>query len=71
MTIISVSDESLEEREMDTLFYLIILVLDIWAIYNIFKSSAEMMMKVIWTLVVLVLPIIGLIIWYFKGPKGA
>jgi hypothetical protein len=54
---------------METLLYLLILAADIWAIYNIVKSSAEMPMKIVWCLVVLILPVIGLIIWYFAGPK--
>jgi len=27
--------------------------------------------KVLWILLVLILPLIGLIIWYFAGPKSA
>ncbi len=56
---------------MENLLYLIILIADIWAIYSIIKSGAEMPMKIVWSLVVFLLPIIGLAIWYFAGPKGA
>jgi len=48
---------------------LVILVLDIWAIINIFQSSSTTGKKVLWTLVILIFPLIGLIIWYFAGPK--
>ncbi len=56
---------------METLIYLVILAADIWAIYNIVTSKAEMPMKIVWCLVVLLLPIIGLLIWFFAGPKAS
>ena len=48
---------------------LLILAADIWAILNIVQSSETVGSKVLWTLLVLLLPILGLIIWYFAGPK--
>jgi succinate dehydrogenase/fumarate reductase cytochrome b subunit len=48
---------------------LIILILDIWAILQVFKSSASTGAKVLWTVLIVVLPLAGLIIWYFMGPK--
>ncbi|ARU88142.1 PLDc N-terminal domain-containing protein [Pseudomonas sp. M30-35] len=49
---------------------LIILALDIWAIINIVKSNAETGKKVLWVILVLLLPVIGLIIWALMGPRG-
>lgn len=49
---------------------LIILAADIWAIINIFQSAASTGAKVVWVLVILVLPILGLIIWLLAGPRG-
>ena len=49
---------------------LLILVGDIWAILNIFQSSASNERKLLWTLVVILLPLIGLILWFFLGPRG-
>lgn len=49
---------------------LIILIADIWAIMNVVSSSASTGAKILWSLLILVLPVIGLIIWYFAGPKG-
>lgn len=49
---------------------LIILALDIWAIINVLKSSAEVGMKIIWVLLILLLPVLGLIIWAIAGPRG-
>ncbi|MGB5426702.1 MAG: PLDc N-terminal domain-containing protein [Gammaproteobacteria bacterium] len=34
----------------------------------ILQSSAKSIEKLVWSLVVFLLPLIGLIIWYFAGP---
>jgi hypothetical protein len=47
---------------------LIILIADIYAIVMILQSSVENIEKLVWSLVVFFLPLIGLIIWYFAGP---
>jgi Phospholipase_D-nuclease N-terminal len=49
---------------------LIILALDIWAIINVIQSGASTGWKVLWVLLILVLPLLGLIIWFFAGPRG-
>lgn len=49
---------------------LIILIADVWAIINIVQSSASMVEKLVWILLVLMLPILGLVVWYFAGPRG-
>ena len=46
----------------------IILIVDIYAIVMILQSSAQRIEKLIWALVVFLLPLIGLIIWYVAGP---
>jgi hypothetical protein len=48
----------------------IILVLDIWAIIKVVQSGASTGMKVLWVILILMLPVVGLIIWWFAGPKG-
>lgn len=53
------------------LWGLIVLAADIWAIVNIFQSSATTGAKVLWTLLVILLPVLGFIIWFFAGPKTA
>ena len=47
----------------NSLIGLIILALDIWAIINVFKSGASTGAKVLWILLILLLPVLGLIIW--------
>ena len=50
---------------------LIILIADVWAIVNIFQSRADTGGKVVWTVVVILLPVLGFILWFFFGPKTA
>ena len=47
---------------------LIILALDIWAIINVLKSGVSTGMKIVWVLLILLLPVLGLIIWAIAGP---
>jgi len=53
---------------LKTIIGLIILILDIWAIIKVFQSNASLIAKILWTLLILIFPVIGLIIWYFVGP---
>lgn len=48
---------------------LLILAGDIWAIINIFQSTASNEKKLLWILVVVLLPLLGLILWFFLGPR--
>ena len=50
---------------------LIVLILDIWAIVSIIGSGASTGKKVIWTLLVVLLPVLGFITWLFAGPRSA
>lgn len=56
--------------EVTGIFGLLILFGDIYAILKIAQSSASNGAKALWILVVLVLPLFGLILWYFLGPGG-
>ncbi|MNE43169.1 hypothetical protein D3C80_1373320 [compost metagenome] len=49
---------------------LIILALDIWAIINVLKSGVGLGPKILWILLILLLPVLGLIIWAIAGPRG-
>jgi len=53
-----------------SLWGLLILAGDIWAIINILQSSASNEKKLIWVIAVVLLPLLGLILWYFLGPRG-
>ncbi|MEM7508440.1 MAG: PLDc N-terminal domain-containing protein [Pseudomonadota bacterium] len=45
------------------------LALIIWAVLKIMGSGASTGAKVLWILLVVVLPLIGFIIWLLAGPK--
>lgn len=51
------------------LWGLLVLAGDIWAIINIFQSSVSNEKKLIWILAVVLLPLLGLVLWYFLGPR--
>ena len=50
---------------------LVVLIPDIWAIVSILGSGESTGKKVLWILLIVILPIIGFIIWLLVGPKGA
>lgn len=49
---------------------LVVLILDIWAIVSILTSGATTGAKVLWILLIVLLPILGFVIWFFAGPRG-
>jgi len=53
-----------------SLWGVLILIGDIWAIINILQSAASNEKKLLWVVVVVLLPLLGLILWYFLGPRG-
>jgi succinate dehydrogenase/fumarate reductase cytochrome b subunit len=52
------------------LFGVLVLIADIWAIVNIFQSAGSTERKVLWTVIVVLLPLAGFIAWYFFGPRS-
>jgi hypothetical protein len=49
---------------------LIVLIFDVVAIIKILNSKASGGARILWCLLILVLPVLGLILWYVAGPKG-
>ncbi|MBM3617979.1 MAG: PLDc_N domain-containing protein [Alphaproteobacteria bacterium] len=49
------------------LFGLIILALDIYAIWNILKENWSGLKKVVWIVVVLAFPIVGMAVYFLIG----
>ena len=56
--------------EVGGLLGLIILILDVYAIVKILGSNAGTGSKVVWIVVILLLPVLGLVLWALFGPKG-
>ena len=52
------------------LWGMLVLAGDIWAIINIAQSGISAEKKLLWILVVLLLPLLGLVLWYFLGPRN-
>ncbi|MDG1069379.1 MAG: PLDc N-terminal domain-containing protein [Sulfitobacter sp.] len=50
---------------------LLILIADIYAIFQVFSSRVSGLAKILWTLVIVVFPVVGFIIWLIAGPRGA
>ena len=48
----------------------ILLALDIWALISVIGSTETTGKKVIWILVILVLPLVGFIAWLIFGPRA-
>ncbi|QTF93366.1 PLDc N-terminal domain-containing protein [Halomonas sp. BM-2019] len=56
--------------EVGGLLGLIWLIIVIWAIVKVAKSSAGPVAKLLWILILLFFPLVGLIVWLLLGPKG-
>jgi succinate dehydrogenase/fumarate reductase cytochrome b subunit len=55
--------------EVGGILGVLVLLADVWAILNIFQSASSTGSKALWIVLVLVLPLLGVIIWYFAGPR--
>lgn len=56
--------------ELSGLTGLLILALDIWAIVSVVNSNRSTGSKVLWTLLIVLLPILGFLIWLIAGPRA-
>lgn len=54
---------------MEYLIGLVILVLDIIAIVDVVKSGKDTGMKVLWILLILILPLVGMVLYFLIGRK--
>jgi hypothetical protein len=56
--------------EIGGFFGLILLIANIWAIINIVQSRSSTGAKVLWVVLILILPLLGFIIWLIMGPRS-
>ena len=56
---------------MTGLLSIVVLILDAIAIIDIFKSARDMGKKALWTLVVVLLPLVGMVVYFLVGKKKA
>lgn len=54
---------------MEYILGLIIFIADIYAIVKVINSGADTGKKILWVLLIAILPVIGFIAWYIAGPK--
>ena len=43
-------------------------LLVIWALVGILQSGAQPVEKLIWVIIILVIPLLGFLLWYLMGP---
>lgn len=55
---------------MRYLLGIIIFVLDVWAIASVINTNETAGRKLAWVLGIAFLPVVGLIAWWFAGPKA-
>ncbi|SEP57971.1 Phospholipase_D-nuclease N-terminal [Ectothiorhodospira magna] len=56
--------------EVSGLLSLILLIAIIWAIVSTIQSRADTGAKVLWIVLLLLLPVLGFILWLLLGPKA-
>jgi hypothetical protein len=54
---------------MGTIIGIVIFIADLWAIIQTIQSAGTAGQKVLWVLIIFLLPVLGLILWFFLGPK--
>ena len=57
--------------EVGGLIGLLVLIADVWAILNIVGSPSSLVVKAIWVVVILALPVLGLLVWLVAGPRAS
>ena len=59
---------------METLFSIalavIILLVDVWAIASVWRSTKSSGTKIGWAVLIFIFPVIGVAIWGIAGPRG-
>ena len=61
--------ETIGSLDTRWLLAVLLLAIDIWSIGLIFRARASRRETVLWTCVVLLVPVFGCIFWYALGPK--
>jgi hypothetical protein len=53
---------------MSSLLWLVVLILDIVAIVSLLQSGADTGTKLLWVVLIILLPVIGMILYFLMGP---
>lgn len=54
-----------------TVLALVVLIADILAIVQVWRSRIEAGRKIIWSLVIVLLPVVGLVMWFMAAGRHA
>jgi len=65
----TIKEETPMELQTGGLLGIVILVLDILAILKVIQSGMPILNKALWIAIILILPVIGLILWYLIGSR--
>jgi drug/metabolite transporter (DMT)-like permease len=57
--------------EVGGFFGLLLLIAVVYAVINVVQSRVSTGAKVVWVVLVIVLPFLGFIIWLFFGPRSS
>jgi len=52
------------------IFGILVLIADIYALVKTWESGASTGAKLLWTVVILLLPVLGVILWLLLGPRA-
>jgi hypothetical protein len=58
------------ESVFSTAVAIIILLVDLWAIASVWRSTKSSGAKLGWTVLILIFPVVGLVLWGIAGPRG-
>jgi hypothetical protein len=53
---------------MFTLFGLLVTVLDVIALVSLLRSGADTATKILWALLIVLLPLLGMVLYFLMGP---
>lgn len=57
--------------QMSSFGGLLVLALDLWAIMSVLNSNNSLRRRVIWVVVIGLLPALGFLLWLIFGPRSA
>jgi hypothetical protein len=60
-----------EQAMLHFLFWTLVVGLDIWAVYNVWKNTKSDGVKIGWLIGIVIFPIVGFIAWLLAGPKDS
>lgn len=56
---------------MEWLLGVVVFILDVVAIVSVLKSGLEPLMKLVWVVLILALPVVGMALWFLLGARTA